>query len=73
MMLLFKYGVMFAVVTVSLPCFWFSSARCWIAPSIWRRLLMHAFFCEVVRAYLLNRNSGVTWKRGLLRTTDYVQ
>src|SRR5580704_984360 len=28
----------------------FSSAHCCLAPSIWRRLLMQAFICEVVRA-----------------------
>src|SRR5258708_40209573 len=27
-----------------------SKAHCCLAPSIWRRLLMQAFFCEVVRA-----------------------
>src|SRR5581483_651931 len=27
-----------------------SSAHCCLAPSIWRRLLMQAFCCEVVRA-----------------------
>ena len=26
---------------------WFSSAHCCTAPSIWRRLLMQAFFCDV--------------------------
>src|SRR5215204_25850 len=30
-------------------CF-ISKAHCWTAPSIWRRLLMQALACEVVRA-----------------------
>src|SRR6516225_3566042 len=34
----------------SVEFFLFSNAHCWVAPSIWRRLLMHAFICEVVRA-----------------------
>src|ERR1017187_1346201 len=28
----------------------FSNAQVWVALSIWRRLLMHAFFCDWVRA-----------------------
>src|SRR2546430_542957 len=36
--------------TVSPEFFLFSNAHCWTAPSIWRRLLMQAFCCEVVRA-----------------------
>src|SRR5438105_3356964 len=35
---------------VSVGPFLFSNAQVWTAPSIWRRLLMHAFCCEVVRA-----------------------
>src|SRR3974390_804420 len=31
--------------------FLFSSAHCCLAPSIWRRLLMQALVCEVVRAF----------------------
>src|SRR3974390_3333789 len=31
--------------------FLFSSAHCCLAPSIWRRLLMQALACEVVRAF----------------------
>src|SRR5437899_6208846 len=34
----------------SVEFFFFSNAHCWTAPSIWRRLLMHAFIWDVVRA-----------------------
>src|ERR1022692_2193509 len=30
--------------------FLFSRAQVWVAPSIWRRLLIQAFFCDCVRA-----------------------
>src|SRR5580765_8489717 len=34
----------------SVEFFFCSNAHCWTAPSIWRRLLMHAFIWDVVRA-----------------------
>src|ERR1043165_6454395 len=36
--------------TLAPGAFLFSSAHCSFAPSSWRRLLMQAFFCAVVRA-----------------------
>ena len=33
-----------------MEAWWFSNAHCCLAPSIWRKLLMQAFICEVVRA-----------------------
>src|SRR5215471_21777279 len=47
----FRYGVTSVSVTVAAGSFLNSSAHCWMAPSSWRRLLMHAFCCEVVRAF----------------------
>src|SRR5215471_3513741 len=47
----FRYGVTSVSVTVAAGSFLNSSAHCWTAPSIWRRLLMQAFCCEVVRAF----------------------
>src|SRR5664279_3892527 len=41
---------MAADVTAALVWAPVSSAHCCLAPSIWRRLLMHAFFCDCVRA-----------------------
>src|ERR1017187_9394294 len=41
---------MLAKVTGAVEACLFSSAHVWIALSIWRRLLMQAFFCDCVRA-----------------------
>src|SRR5262249_16434520 len=49
------------------PCL-FSSAHCWIAPSIWRRLLMQAFFCAVVLA-LMKLGIAIAAKRPIIATT----
>src|ERR1019366_10703979 len=48
--LLAKKGFRSARVGVSVSVFLFSRAHWALAPSIWRRLLMQAFFCAVVRA-----------------------
>src|SRR5438874_8670309 len=48
----FRYELMSEKATVALGSFFCSSAHCWIAPSICRRLLMQAFICEVVRALI---------------------
>src|SRR6267142_236722 len=54
--------------TAAAESFLFSSAHCWIAPSIWRRLLMHAFFCEVVRA-LMKLGMAIAANRPIMATT----
>src|SRR5881397_3440766 len=54
--------------TAAAASFLFSSAHCWIAPSTWRRLLMHAFFCEVVRA-LMKLGMAIAAKRPIMATT----
>ena len=36
--------------TAAEPALLFSNAQVWVALSIWRRLLMQAFFCDWVRA-----------------------
>src|SRR5687767_15554911 len=48
-------------------CF-FSSAHCSFAPSIWRRLLMHAFFWAVVRA-LTKLGIAIAARRPMMATT----
>src|SRR6266849_624592 len=45
-----------------------SNAHCCSAPSIWRRLLMHAFFCEVVRA-LMKLGIAIAARRPMMATT----
>src|SRR6266849_3092471 len=45
-----------------------SSAHCCSAPSIWRRLLMQAFICEVVRA-LMKLGMAIAAKRPMMATT----
>src|SRR5579862_3743519 len=35
---------------LAVESWWFSKAHCCLAPSIWRKLLMQALVCEVVRA-----------------------
>src|SRR5204863_4500838 len=54
--------------TVAVVSFLLSSAHCWIAPSTWRRLLMHAFICEVVRA-LMKLGIAIAAKRPIMATT----
>src|SRR5437773_1684712 len=54
--------------TAAAESFLFSSAHCWIAPSTWRRLLMHAFFCEVVRA-LMKLGIAIAANRPIMATT----
>src|SRR5262245_15419233 len=54
--------------TVAAVSFLFSSAHCWIAPSIWRRLLMQAFICEVVRA-LIKLGIAIAANRPIIATT----
>src|SRR5215472_18863730 len=46
----------------------FSNAHCCTAPSICRRLLMHAFFCEVVRA-LMKLGMAIAANRPIMATT----
>src|SRR5687768_2177608 len=48
-------------------CF-FSRAHCSFAPSIWRRLLMHAFFCAVVRAFT-KLGIAIAARRPMMATT----
>src|ERR1043165_4806309 len=48
-------------------CF-FSSAHCSFAPSIWRRLLMQAFFCAVVRAFT-KLGIAIAARRPMMATT----
>src|SRR5437899_12221645 len=45
-----------------------STAHCWIAPSIWRRLLMQAFICAVVRA-LMKLGIAIAANRPIMATT----
>src|SRR5437667_1722556 len=54
--------------TAAAASFLFSSAHCWIAPSTWRRLLMHALFCEVVRA-LMKLGMAIAANRPIMATT----
>src|SRR2546426_9688822 len=54
--------------TVAAVSFLFSSAHCWIAPSICRRLLMQAFICEVVRA-LMKLGIAIAANRPIMATT----
>src|SRR5258705_10502378 len=48
--------------------FLFSSAHCWIAPSICRRLLRQELICEVVRA-LTKLGIAIAAKRPIMATT----
>src|SRR2546428_1398038 len=45
-----RYGSISVATGMAFPFCLVSSAHCCFAPSIWRRLLMHAFICAVVRA-----------------------
>src|SRR6266404_3047630 len=54
--------------TVELAAFLFSSAHCWTAPSMCLRLLMQAFFCEVVRA-LMKLGIAIAANRPMMATT----
>src|SRR6266436_2649596 len=54
--------------TVAAVSFLFSSAHCWIAPSTCRRLLMQAFFCEVVRARM-KLGIAIAARRPIMATT----
>src|SRR5882724_10804187 len=54
--------------TLAVAPFLFSNAHCWIAPSIWRRLLMQAFCCEVVRA-LMKLGMAIAANRPIMATT----
>src|SRR5258708_2619725 len=62
------YGVMVGVPTAAVLCCLFSSAHCWAAPSIWRRLLMHALAWEVVRA-LAKLGIAIAARRPMMATT----
>src|SRR5580704_12457379 len=46
----------------------YSSAHCCLAPSIWRRLLMQAFCCAVVRA-CTKLGIAIAAKRPIMATT----
>src|SRR5205814_2854072 len=54
--------------TFVVESFLFSSAHCWTAPSICRKLLMQAFFCEVVRA-LMKLGIAIAANRPIMATT----
>src|SRR6267142_278690 len=54
--------------TAAAVYFLFSSAHCWIAPSICRRLLIQEFICEVVRA-LTKLGIAIAAKRPIMATT----
>src|SRR6185295_16750410 len=53
---------------VAMPVCLVSNAHCCLAPSIWRRLLMHAFICAVVRA-LTKLGMAIAAKRPIMATT----
>src|SRR6266478_4347449 len=59
---------MSVVPTDALLCCLFSRAHSWAAPSIWRRLLMHALACEVVRA-LTKLGIAMAARRPMMATT----
>src|SRR5213075_532087 len=59
---------MLADVTVAPDAALFSNAHCCTAPSIWRRLLMQAFCCEVVRA-LMKFGIAIAARRPMMATT----
>src|SRR5215471_6129422 len=54
--------------TVAVSPFFFSSAHSWMAPSIWRRLLIQAFIWEVVRA-LMKLGIAIAARRPMMATT----
>src|SRR6266576_482251 len=55
--------------TAALVSLWpVSSAHCCVALSIWRRLLMQAFFCEVLRA-LTKLGIAIAARRPMMATT----
>src|ERR1035438_1902886 len=45
-----RYGWMLPKETAAEAATFCSNAQVWVALSIWRRLLMQAFFCDCVRA-----------------------
>src|SRR6476620_2706704 len=58
-----------AVVSAAVPgAILASSAHCSFAPSIWRRLLMQAFFCAVVRAFT-KLGIAIAARRPMMATT----
>src|SRR6266852_470507 len=59
---------MSAVVTAVPVGFLYSRAHSWAAPSIWRRLLMHALACEVVRA-LMKLGIAIAASKPMMATT----
>src|SRR5258708_27071215 len=59
---------MSVVPTLAVLCCLFSNAHCWAAPSIWRRLLMHALAWEVVRA-LTKLGIAIAARRPIMATT----
>src|SRR5262245_11642800 len=63
---------MYSLISVSTEeepaLFFFSSAHCSFAPSIWRRLLMQAFFCAVVRAFT-KLGMAIAARRPMIATT----
>src|SRR5260370_2680196 len=59
---------MSVVPTVAVLCCFISSAHSWAAPSIWRRLLMHALAWEVVRA-LTKLGIAIAARRPMMATT----
>src|SRR5205085_8721951 len=64
----FRYELMSLKATASLAAFFCSNAHCWIAPSIWRRLLMQAFIWAVVRA-LMKLGIAMAANRPIMATT----
>src|SRR5258708_2263375 len=56
------------LTTVALLCCLASRAHSWAAPSIWRRLLMHALACEVVRA-LMKLGIAIAASKPMMATT----
>src|SRR5215470_6483607 len=54
--------------TVALEGCLFSRAHCWAAPSNWRRLLIQAFCCEVVRA-LTKLGIAIAASKPMIATT----
>src|SRR6266478_6612385 len=55
-------------MTLAVEVLLFSSAHCWIPPSICRKLLMQAFCCEVVRA-LMKLGMAIAANSPIMATT----
>src|ERR1039457_629998 len=54
--------------TVAETAFLFSNAQVWTALSIWRKLLMQAFFCDCVRART-KLGIAIAARRAMMATT----